>query len=104
MGGLKDYVQAGTLRSIGFESDMTLRWSQASSLKAAYAYTDALQFSGPVGTLSAYAHWLVRKRYKKALEKSLPEDVRLLVQRQYEGALKNHDQIRLLRDEFAHHA
>lgn len=47
---------------------------------------------------------VAKARYRKALEKSLPRDIQLLVQRQYEGALKNHDQIRLLRDEFTHHA
>lgn len=36
--------------------------------------------------------------YRKALEKGLPEPVRTLVDRQYEGAKRNHDQIRALRD------
>lgn len=38
-------------------------------------------------------------RYRKALEKELPPDVRALVQRQRDGAQRNHDQIRTLRDQ-----
>ena len=41
---------------------------------------------------------VAKKNYKEALEKALPEDVRQLVQRQYEGVLRNHDQIKSLRD------
>lgn len=41
---------------------------------------------------------VAKKNYKEALEKGLPEDVRQLVQRQYEGVLRNHDQIKSLRD------
>ncbi|MNW14839.1 hypothetical protein D3C71_2131820 [compost metagenome] len=38
------------------------------------------------------------ERYRKALEEDLPADVRVVVQRQYEGAKRNHLQIRELRD------
>ncbi len=38
-------------------------------------------------------------RYRKALEKNLPADVLLVVQRQLSGVQRNHDQIRRLRDE-----
>ena len=38
-------------------------------------------------------------RYRKALKQNLPADVRTLVERQAEGAQRNHDQIKLLRDE-----
>lgn len=38
-------------------------------------------------------------RYRKALAETLPEDVRAVVQRQFEGVQRNHDQIRRLRDE-----
>ncbi len=38
-------------------------------------------------------------RYRKALKEGLPSPVLELVQRQAEGAQKNHDQIRALRDE-----
>jgi len=38
-------------------------------------------------------------RYRKALEKDLPSTVRMLVQRQSDGAQRNHDQIRALRDQ-----
>lgn len=38
-------------------------------------------------------------RYRKALEKDLPPEVRALVQRQSDGAQRNHDQIRALRDQ-----
>lgn len=37
-------------------------------------------------------------RYRKALKQALPADVRAVVQRQAEGAQKNHDQIRDLRN------
>ena len=37
-------------------------------------------------------------RYRKALEKNLPPDVEQVVRRQYEGARRNHDQIKALRD------
>ncbi|GAC1406226.1 MAG: PA2169 family four-helix-bundle protein [Burkholderiaceae bacterium] len=37
--------------------------------------------------------------YKKALAMGLPSDVLSVVQRQYEGAQKNHDQIKQLRDQ-----
>ena len=37
--------------------------------------------------------------YKKALAMSLPSEVLSVVQRQYEGAQKNHDQIKQLRDQ-----
>lgn len=36
--------------------------------------------------------------YRSALEEPLPEPVHSLVERQYEGAKRNHDQIRALRD------
>ena len=38
------------------------------------------------------------KSYREAREKNLPADVRALVDRQYEGAKKNHDEVRALRD------
>lgn len=39
--------------------------------------------------------------YRKALKHSLPADVRALVERQAEGAQRNHDQVKALRDRFA---
>lgn len=38
-------------------------------------------------------------RYRAELKKDLPPDVRAIIQRQYEGAQRNHDQIRALRDQ-----
>jgi uncharacterized protein (TIGR02284 family) len=39
-------------------------------------------------------------RYRKALkEEGLPTDVRNLIERQAQGAQRNHDQIKMLRDE-----
>lgn len=38
-------------------------------------------------------------RYRKALEKPLPADVKLLVERQLQGVQRNHDQIRSLRNQ-----
>lgn len=39
------------------------------------------------------------KSYRTALEKELPPDIRALVERQYQGTLKNHDQVKALRDQ-----
>lgn len=36
--------------------------------------------------------------YQAALEKDLPADVRMIVQRQYQGVKENHDRVRQLRD------
>jgi len=38
--------------------------------------------------------------YRQALEKNLPSDIRECVERQYQGALKNHDQVKSLRDQY----
>lgn len=62
------------------------------------------------GTLSGYSDLAVLEecergedaavgRYRKALEKDLPVDVRALVQRQADGAKRNHDEIHRLRDQ-----
>jgi uncharacterized protein (TIGR02284 family) len=37
--------------------------------------------------------------YRKALDQSLPPDVRAVVERQYEGVKRNHLQVRTLRDQ-----
>jgi len=41
-----------------------------------------------------------KARYMKALEKNLPSNVRMVVERQYQGVLRNHDQVRMMRDQF----
>ncbi|MDH4567551.1 PA2169 family four-helix-bundle protein [Pseudomonas sp. BN414] len=41
---------------------------------------------------------VAKKQYAEALQTNLPTDVRATVQRQYEGVLRNHDQIKALRD------
>ncbi|SIQ10292.1 PA2169 family four-helix-bundle protein [Pseudacidovorax sp. RU35E] len=38
-------------------------------------------------------------RYRKALQQDLPADVRAVIERQAQGAQKNHDQIKSLRDQ-----
>ena len=38
--------------------------------------------------------------YRNALEKNLPVDVRSVVERQYQGLLQNHDQVKALRDQY----
>jgi uncharacterized protein (TIGR02284 family) len=43
---------------------------------------------------------VAKARYRKALEETLPEDIRVVVQRQYDGVMRNHDQIRDLRDRY----
>lgn len=47
---------------------------------------------------------VAKGRYEKALQKDLPERIRLMVQREYQGVLRNHDQIRTLRNQCAHGA
>ncbi|NUU02729.1 PA2169 family four-helix-bundle protein [Herbaspirillum robiniae] len=37
--------------------------------------------------------------YRKALSQDLPNDVRLIIERQYQGALANHDKVRALRNQ-----
>jgi uncharacterized protein (TIGR02284 family) len=39
------------------------------------------------------------KSYRNALEKVLPPEVRSVVERQYQGVLRNHDQVKALRDQ-----
>ena len=39
-------------------------------------------------------------RYRKALKKPLPAGIKLIVERQMQGAQRNHDQIKMLRDQF----
>ena len=38
-------------------------------------------------------------RYRKALKETLPADIRMVVEQQAQGAQRNHDQIKALRDE-----
>lgn len=38
--------------------------------------------------------------YRNALDKNLPADVRSVVEKQYQGVLKNHDQVKSLRDQY----
>lgn len=40
------------------------------------------------------------QRYREALFQPLPSDVRIVVQRQLAGVQRNHDQIRMLRDQY----
>ncbi|MBG9389675.1 ferritin-like domain-containing protein [Caenimonas aquaedulcis] len=39
-------------------------------------------------------------RYRKALKQTLPAGVKLIVERQMQGVQRNHDQIKMLRDQF----
>jgi uncharacterized protein (TIGR02284 family) len=39
------------------------------------------------------------ERYRDALDEPLPDDIRLLIERQYEGVKRNHAQVRALRDQ-----
>ncbi|MNT90060.1 hypothetical protein D3C72_2308940 [compost metagenome] len=40
-------------------------------------------------------------RYRKALKANLPADIRALLERQSQGAQRNHDEVRALRDGFS---
>lgn len=42
---------------------------------------------------------VAKKAYTKALEKDLPANIRGVVQNQYQGVLRNHDQVKALRDQ-----
>ena len=39
------------------------------------------------------------ERYRDAVKQDLPSDIAAIVQRQYEGVKRNHDQVRTLRDQ-----
>jgi uncharacterized protein (TIGR02284 family) len=39
------------------------------------------------------------QRYRDALDEALPDSIRMLIERQYEGVKRNHAQIRALRDQ-----
>jgi uncharacterized protein (TIGR02284 family) len=41
---------------------------------------------------------VAKRSYREALEKPLPANVRSLVERQYQGVLRNHDQVKALRN------
>ncbi|NML47661.1 PA2169 family four-helix-bundle protein [Ramlibacter sp. G-1-2-2] len=41
-----------------------------------------------------------KSRYMKALQKDMPANVRSVVDRQYQGVMRNHDQVKMLRDQF----
>lgn len=41
---------------------------------------------------------VAKAAYKKALDKGLPPPIRAVVEQQYQGVLRNHDQIKVLRD------
>lgn len=43
---------------------------------------------------------VAKKSYRQALEKALPPEVRSVVERQYEGVLQNHDQVKRLREQY----
>jgi hypothetical protein len=42
---------------------------------------------------------VAKARYRKALEETLPADVQALVQRQYDGVQRNHDEVKALRNQ-----
>jgi uncharacterized protein (TIGR02284 family) len=42
---------------------------------------------------------VAKRNYAKALEKALPANIKSIVERQYQGVLKNHDQVKAMRNE-----
>jgi uncharacterized protein (TIGR02284 family) len=44
---------------------------------------------------------VAKKRYREALDKELPADIRALIELQFQGVIQNHDRIRDLRDQYA---
>ncbi|ALM84013.1 PA2169 family four-helix-bundle protein [Bordetella sp. N] len=47
---------------------------------------------------------IAKRHYADALHEPLPEDIRAMVERQYSGVMRNHDQIRDLRDRYRENA
>ena len=43
---------------------------------------------------------VAKASYRKALEEDLPDEIREIVQHQYDGVVRNHDQVRDLRDRY----
>ena len=43
---------------------------------------------------------VAKKTYEKALAKGLPDNIRSIVQRQYQGVVENHDRVRDLRNRY----
>jgi uncharacterized protein (TIGR02284 family) len=43
---------------------------------------------------------VAKAKYRKALDAALPDDIRAVVQRQYDGVVRNHDSVRDLRDRY----
>lgn len=41
---------------------------------------------------------VAKKKYAECMRNDLPEDVRQIVQRQYDGVLQNHDRVKAMRD------
>jgi uncharacterized protein (TIGR02284 family) len=41
-----------------------------------------------------------KAQYRKALEQDLPADTRVVLERQYQGVMANHDRVKALRDRF----
>ena len=44
---------------------------------------------------------VAKKRYRDALDKDLPADIRAVVELQFQGVIQNHDRVRDLRDQYA---
>ena len=77
--------------NISFAGDMHRRWVD---LKSTIAGKD----EKAVLNECERGEDVAKKSYKQALEKDLPTDIRQVVERQYQGVLRNHDQIKALRD------
>jgi len=43
---------------------------------------------------------VAKKQYADALNETLPAEIRAVVQRQYDGLLRNHNEVRALRDQY----
>ncbi|MDP1674781.1 MAG: PA2169 family four-helix-bundle protein [Burkholderiales bacterium] len=41
---------------------------------------------------------VAKKNYREALDKDLPTNIRAIVEKQYQGVLRNHDQVKALRN------
>lgn len=66
------------------------------SVKEALSRRDDVEILDEVERGEDYA----KAQYRKALEQALPANVKVVVLRQYQGVVANHDKVRTLRDKY----
>ena len=116
---IEDKSLAASFREYAAQRD-----ANAEELKAAIAYNGEEPPQGGTASGTLHRWWLEVKgkitsgnahsvlseaergednamaRYRKALKQPLPAGVKLIVERQMQGVQRNHDQVKMLRDQF----